>query len=125
MRWLLFGLLCPTICSCGDSDASDCEDRTYGPDQLTAVSCAPAGDQATLTFSAAPCWGPPDSCSFLFEDGALRVTLVKEFCDTGEPESTGCAAASTFTCTGPAIPAGTYSVDGRTLTVASDGSCSL
>ena len=123
MRSILCGLLCVTACSSGDS--SDCEDRTYDPDQLTAVSCASVGEGTALTFSAAPCWGPPDSCSFVLEDKVLRVTLVKEFCDTGQSEATGCADASTFTCSGPAIPAGTYSVDGRTLTVASDGSCSL
>ncbi len=124
MRRLPCGLLGLALCACGDS-ASDCEVRTYGLDQLAAVSCAPASEKTTLTFTAAPCWGPPDSCSVVLEGTILRVTLVKEFCDTGESEMTGCAAASTFSCTGPALPAGTYSIEARTLTVAADGSCSL
>jgi len=111
--------------ACGDDNK--CEDRTYSPESLTAVTCASSGSGLALSLSASVCWGAPDTCTFAVEGSAVTFSLVKEFCDDGTTQSTGCADPSTFECQGAVLAPGTYSLGQTTssLTVAADGSCSF
>jgi hypothetical protein len=119
--WLL--LISILGAACGSTE--ECKERSYGPEAVSAVSCAVAAGEMTLTLSAAPCWGKPDRCTFSVEGTQLTVALVAEFCDSGGTQATGCADPTKFDCSGPELAPGSYTLGSAVVAVAADRSCQL
>jgi len=112
-------------CSGSSSTEERCQQRKYAPESLISVTCTASQSSTTLLLQANACWGPPDDCTFTVNGSEITIEMVKEFCDNGQPASTGCAGPSVFRCTGPVLTEGTYAFKAESIFVSSDGSCSL